>query len=1634
MKKLLLIICAVFIGHAVNAQSQLWGMASQGGLSGAGAIFKTDGSGDNQTVQQDYFQINGGYPGLSLMQATDGKLYGLSYLGGSNNTGVLYQYDPVTSIYTTLFDFNTSANGIRPQGALLQASNGIFYGMTEAGGTFGYGVLFQFDPVTLIYTKILNFDGATNGRAPQGNLIQATDGNLYGTTPLGGTNNMGVLFQYNPTTSIYTKKLDFDLTTSGRTPGRSLMQAIDGKLYGMTNLGGANNMGVIFEYNFVTSVFAIRMHFAGTTNGSRPSGGLMQASDGMLYGMTQLGGTYNKGTLFQFNPVNSAYVRKLDFDGTGNGLHPYGNLIQATNGYLYAMTYQGGTNSAGIIYKYNLTTSLYTKIFEFDWISTGLNPLGSLFQASDGNLYGVNGNGATSNVGALFRFDPVTETYLKIYSFSSTPSIPGLNGSNPYGALIQATDGKLYGMATYGGVSSKGVLFRVDPPTSAYTKMVEFSGTANGSHPSGSLLEASDGNFYGMTSTGGVNGLGVLFQFNPVTSVYTKLLDFDGVAKGSNPYGSLMQAANGNLYGMTSAGGTNSLGVLFQFDPVTSVYTKLLDFDGAAKGSNPIGSLMQATDGNLYGMTSEGGVNALGVLFQFNPATAVYTKLLDFAGTTNGSTPAGGLTQASNGNLYGLTSEGGANALGVLFQYDLTTSSYTSLLDFDGVAKGSNPVSTLKQALDGNLYGVTKTGGINNLGVIFQYNPGTSTYTKKLDFNGANGSTPFYNNLVEIPVSITTSPVTLVNCGGAAISVPYTIAGGYNPGNIFTAQLSDATGSFAAPVTIGTLTSTGPGSIPAILPPASLQGNAYRIRVVSSSPVIIGTDNGSNILINALPAVTATASDSTICRFDSTQLSSSNANTYVWNPGALSSSSAWVFPYNTTTYTVTGTTTATGCSKTATVTITVHTLPNVLVSAAPSTVCANAPTILTASGALTYSWVTGNLTGTSVSYSPIANTTYSVVGTNVNGCTDTGSVAITVTPGPTVSASASSYSFCAGASTTLTATGGLTYTWMPGALTGSSIVISPTSSITYTVTGNSANGCTDTATVAIIVNPLPTVSYTASPATTVCTGTSVTLNGTGAATYSWSGGILDGVPFVPASSYTYTVTGTDANGCTGNDVATIIVNPLPTIGYVASPTTAVCAGAFITLSGTGGATYSWTGGIMDGLPFAAAATTSYTVTGTDANGCSNTSSVTITVNASPVAVQGVLITSGCNVSTGSATASITSGNGPFVYEWLPGNIASFTANNIPSGSYTFVVTDANSCVDSLTVAVGDSCDYVWPGDANQDGIADNADILSIGIANAATGTTRASATLSWIGQPAADWGQTFLSGTDYKFADCDGDGTIQPVDTNAVILNFGFTHVFREGPVPAYNASLPDLTISMGQDTVAANAQGTMTISLGNALTPASNLYGLAFTINFDPAQVDAATFRMNENGTWMGIPGSNLMGVVMNSGTGTGSVQVAITRLDQTDANGFGDIANLSFITTNALASTGNAQQVNFTITDLTAISANETPLLFNMIGDSVLVIDPLVTGISSNENLQFFSIYPNPFDASTQIILPETIYGKQNEIILTDLEGRIVRIENCSDSNTFTLHRGDLDAGMYFCTIRSEGKVIDVTKVMVK
>lgn len=360
--------------------------------------------------------------------------------------------------------------------SLIIVNAQMLYGVTSGGGSGEQGIIFSYDVKSKIYSIKRNFDSNKNaeGLTPRGSLTKTTDGKLYGTSYLGGANNFGTLFEYDPSQNAYSVKVNFSIT-NGTKPFGSVMQASNGKLYGMTSSGGAYNSGTLFEYDPTNQLYTVKVTFDGS-NGKEAQGGLIQASNGKLYGMTYLSsaGNENRGVLFEFDPVTSAYIVKVEFNGN-NGSRPYGDLTEK-NGKLYGMTREGGASGFGTLFEFNPSTGILTKKLDFGGAGAkGKNPKGTLCLTSNGKFYGTVLGGSSGN-GLIFEYDAEANIYTPKADFDSE------NGKNPMGSLMQASDGKLYGLSSYGGTPELGTMFSYDIATKEITSLITFEG-ANGGNP-----------------------------------------------------------------------------------------------------------------------------------------------------------------------------------------------------------------------------------------------------------------------------------------------------------------------------------------------------------------------------------------------------------------------------------------------------------------------------------------------------------------------------------------------------------------------------------------------------------------------------------------------------------------------------------------------------------------------------------------------------------------------------------------------------------------------------------------------------------------------------------------------------------------------------------------------------------------------------------------------------------------------------------------------------------------------------------------------------------------------------------------------------------------------------------------------
>ncbi len=366
--------------------------------------------------------------------------------------------------------------------------------------------------------------------------------------------------------------------------------------------------------------------------------------------------------------------------------------------------------------------------------NNGAAPSAALVQGTDGNLYGTTQAGGSEAEGAIFEITP-GGTLKTLYSFCSLSCFDGLT---PYSGMIQASDGNFYGTAADGGANNTGEVFKITAD-GTYTTLYSFCSQAlcaDGAAPYAGLIQASDGNFYGTTYGGGPVGTGTVFTITPEGALTTLYTFSPTGADGENPLAGLIQASDGNFYGTTSSGGpdpTDNYGTAFKITPggkLTTLYKFCSQF-GCTDGEQPAAGLIQASDGNFYGTTPSGGANAGGTVFKITPGGTL-TTLYNFcsqSGCADGQGPAAGLIQASDGNFYGTTTGSGANGGGTIFEITPggTLTTLYSFCSQSPCADGQEPKAALIQATDGNFYGTTLYGGPNNDGTVFKLVPAFST-------------------------------------------------------------------------------------------------------------------------------------------------------------------------------------------------------------------------------------------------------------------------------------------------------------------------------------------------------------------------------------------------------------------------------------------------------------------------------------------------------------------------------------------------------------------------------------------------------------------------------------------------------------------------------------------------------------------------------------------------------------------------------------------------------------------------------------------------------------------------------------------------------------------------------------------
>jgi uncharacterized repeat protein (TIGR03803 family) len=603
--------------------------------------------------------------------------------------------------------FEAPPRGAVPWAGVIRDAAGNLYGTTPVGGAANAGVVYKVDPSGR-QTVLYSFTGGADGGAPYAGVSADSAGNLYGTTYSGGLFSgpisHGVVYKVD-TAGQETVLYSFTGGSDGSSPRAGVILDPSGNLYGATTLGGLYEAGVVYKLD-TAGQETILHNFAGGDDGANPFAGVTRDLAGNLYGTTQSGGSAGFGTVYKLDMAGNETVLHA-FTGGDDGGEPWSGVILDPAGSLYGTTFTGGQWHAGLIYKLN-SVGQERVLYSFFGGAEGGGPYAGVVRDSAGNLYGTTWNGGEEGYGVVYRVN-TAGTEGALHSFSRLN-----DGANPSSGVTLDSSGNLYGTTSAGGAAGEGVVYKVDTAL-LETITYNFPGGLKGSLPYSRLIRDPAGNLYGTTIAGGFANVGVVYKMDPAGRE-TVLYSFTGGTDGMYPSSGVILDPAGNLYGTTTDGGLWNLGAVYKLDP-DGDQTVLYSFTYGTDGQHPSGGLIRDSAGNLYGTTDGGGAANAGTVFEVS-AAGEEIVLYYFSSLDDGAYPDAGLIRDAAGNLYGTTSGGGSFRLGTVFKLD-ASGHETVLFNFEG-PNGCNPSGGVAQDAAGNLYGITQSGGGANLGVVYK--------------------------------------------------------------------------------------------------------------------------------------------------------------------------------------------------------------------------------------------------------------------------------------------------------------------------------------------------------------------------------------------------------------------------------------------------------------------------------------------------------------------------------------------------------------------------------------------------------------------------------------------------------------------------------------------------------------------------------------------------------------------------------------------------------------------------------------------------------------------------------------------------------------------------------------------------
>lgn len=582
--------------------------------------------------------------------------------------------------------------------------------------------------------------GFEQGAFPYTQSLVMNGGRFYGLLSEGGLYDCGVLFSMLPDGSDYTVHYNFHPTRGVGAFPYSTPIISGGRVYGACNDGGENIAGTVFSMNLDGSDAQVLHNFdPDVGDGEYPTGDLLLIA-GTLYGVTEEGGANDDGTIFSINLDGSSYNILHEFGNGTDGSYPYPGLIEY-DGALYGVCYQGGLALKGILFTIEPDGSNYDNLHNFGIGNDGSYPEGKLFEY-DGVLYGTTYYGGTNDDGIIFSYEVSIDDYNALHDFTGNPT----DGENPTGPLM-ISDGRIYGMTPSGGTEGVGTIFGIDPDGGNYFVMRSLgASTSDPANPYGGFVEFG-GVLYAMSAEGGSeDNTGSIFSYDPALDDLNVLHSFTASTLGDYSPTNSLTVYDGKLYGsawLFSFFSQIPVNIIYSIDPDGSDYEVRTQFD-YEDGISPEGDLY-VYDDKLYGTCNGGGSFGPfgnGTLYSFDPATDAFSSLFDFpTGQVDFSypitspTPIGGL-------FYGLTYYDDPSESGYFYSIEPDGTGFNKINDFGGQQGGDAGGGDVIY-YDGVILGTTLYGGDDGAGTIFLYDIDDDAYVTLYEFEGAtDGSEP----------------------------------------------------------------------------------------------------------------------------------------------------------------------------------------------------------------------------------------------------------------------------------------------------------------------------------------------------------------------------------------------------------------------------------------------------------------------------------------------------------------------------------------------------------------------------------------------------------------------------------------------------------------------------------------------------------------------------------------------------------------------------------------------------------------------------------------------------------------------------------------------------------------------------